>query len=204
MMCSLSEPIGGETCQGFSGKAHFSQPSGLHSCSHWPWLQGAKEMRDVMASSPSSIPGPDIQIRAAPNLLYRLIVIRLTNTALLSPVASDLVDARATSMLAFITWWREFAVSARSGTRLHGIYWLVALVETCCCKAVHLRGGHRIVFTHGDLAPRNITVQDGKIVGVVYWEDAGWYPEYWEYVKFFQRSSTSEGDWRDYADEIFP
>jgi len=134
MMCSLSEPIGGETCQGFSGKAHFSQPSGLHSCSHWPWLQGAKEMRDVMASSPSSIPGPDIQIRAAPNLLYRLIVIRLTNTALLSPVASDLVDARATSMLAFITWWREFAVSARSGTRLHGIYWLVALVETCCCK----------------------------------------------------------------------
>lgn len=49
-----------------------------------------------------------------------------------------------------------------------------------------LRTDHRVVFTHGDLAPRNIMVsEEGKVTGVIDWEDAGWYPAYWEYVKFF-------------------
>jgi aminoglycoside phosphotransferase (APT) family kinase protein len=42
---------------------------------------------------------------------------------------------------------------------------------------------NEIVFTHGDLAPRNILVEEGRISGIVDWEQAGWYPEYWEYVK---------------------
>lgn len=66
------------------------------------------------------------------------------------------------------------------------------------------RDDHRVVFTHSDVAPRNIIVRDGNIVGLLDWEDAGWYPEYWEYVKFFQRSSIADGDWRNYADDIFP
>ena len=61
---------------------------------------------------------------------------------------------------------------------------------------------HKVVFSHCDLAPRNIIVKDGKIQGLVDWELAGWYPEYWEYVKFFQRGSGL-GDWREYADIIF-
>lgn len=67
-----------------------------------------------------------------------------------------------------------------------------------------LRTNHRVVFTHADLAPRNIIMRDGKIVGLLDWEDAGWYPEYWEYIKFFHRVG-SEGlwDWLRYADEIF-
>lgn len=67
-----------------------------------------------------------------------------------------------------------------------------------------LRTNHRIVFTHADLSPRNIIVRDAKVVGIIDWEDAGWYPEYWEYVKFFQRSTTEDGDWRCHADDIFP
>jgi aminoglycoside phosphotransferase (APT) family kinase protein len=62
--------------------------------------------------------------------------------------------------------------------------------------------GHKIMFSHCDLAPRNIIVKDGNIVGLIDWELAGWYPEYWEYVKFFQRGS-GVGDWRDFADIIF-
>ncbi len=46
--------------------------------------------------------------------------------------------------------------------------------------------------------------RDCKITGIIDWEDAGWYPEYWEYVKFFQRSSSEDGDWRCYADVMFP
>ncbi|UPK94961.1 hypothetical protein LCI18_005896 [Fusarium solani-melongenae] len=65
-----------------------------------------------------------------------------------------------------------------------------------------LRTNHHVVFTHCDLTPRNILVQDGKIQGLVDWEDSGWYPEYWEYVKFFQR--TADKDWKQYAEDIFP
>jgi aminoglycoside phosphotransferase (APT) family kinase protein len=39
-----------------------------------------------------------------------------------------------------------------------------------------------IVFTHADLAARNILVRDGRIVAILDWEYAGWYPEYWDYV----------------------
>lgn len=43
---------------------------------------------------------------------------------------------------------------------------------------------HDIVFTHADLNLRNILVDgNGKISGIVDWECAGWYPEYWEYTK---------------------
>ncbi|KAF2786917.1 kinase-like protein [Melanomma pulvis-pyrius CBS 109.77] len=43
---------------------------------------------------------------------------------------------------------------------------------------------HEIVFTHADLNLRNILVDGhGKISGIVDWECAGWYPEYWEYTK---------------------
>ncbi|KAI9062153.1 APH-domain-containing protein [Trametes sanguinea] len=54
------------------------------------------------------------------------------------------------------------------------------------------RRGHKIVFTHADLNPRNILVDrvvqpDGtsgwQATGIVDWETAGYYPEYWAYTK---------------------
>jgi aminoglycoside phosphotransferase (APT) family kinase protein len=54
------------------------------------------------------------------------------------------------------------------------------------------RRGHRTVFTHGDLNARNILVDrvplsDGtkgwRVSGIVDWETAGYYPEYWDYTK---------------------
>ncbi|KAI1415541.1 kinase-like protein [Hypoxylon sp. FL1857] len=38
------------------------------------------------------------------------------------------------------------------------------------------------VFTHGDLNPSNILVRGNKVVGIIDWEFAGWYPPYWEYT----------------------
>ena len=64
-----------------------------------------------------------------------------------------------------------------------------------------LRTDHCIVLSHCDLTPRNIIVEDGRIQGLVNREDSGWYPEYWEYVKFFQRATDK--DWKLYAQEIF-
>ena len=42
---------------------------------------------------------------------------------------------------------------------------------------------YRTYFTHADLCPRNLIVRNGKIVAIVDWQFAGWYPEYWEYTK---------------------
>jgi aminoglycoside phosphotransferase (APT) family kinase protein len=64
------------------------------------------------------------------------------------------------------------------------------------------RTDHRIVFTHGDLHLDNIMVKDGKITGLIDWEFAGWYPEYWEYVKYCY-SSGPYPDWKDYAKDVF-
>ncbi|KAF5868236.1 putative serine threonine protein kinase protein [Botrytis fragariae] len=38
------------------------------------------------------------------------------------------------------------------------------------------------VFTHGDLSSFNILAVDDKVVGIIDWETAGWYPFYWEYT----------------------
>jgi len=38
---------------------------------------------------------------------------------------------------------------------------------------------YRICFTHGDLRPHNL-VENGRLSGIVDWETAGWFPEYWE------------------------
>ncbi|KAF5366001.1 hypothetical protein D9758_006693 [Tetrapyrgos nigripes] len=36
-----------------------------------------------------------------------------------------------------------------------------------------------VVWTHTDLAMRNVMVQNGRVTGIVDWEDAGWYPRHW-------------------------
>ena len=44
------------------------------------------------------------------------------------------------------------------------------------------RSPHRIVFTHGDLQHHNLMIHQGRITGLLDWESAGWYPEYWEFT----------------------
>ncbi|CAH0004280.1 unnamed protein product [Clonostachys byssicola] len=67
-----------------------------------------------------------------------------------------------------------------------------------------LKTTHRIVLSHCDLSLSNIIVKDGKVQGLIDWEMAGWYPEYWEYVKFSQGGiGEAEEDWRTYAGDIF-
>ncbi|CAP80413.1 Pc12g07860 [Penicillium rubens Wisconsin 54-1255] len=51
--------------------------------------------------------------------------------------------------------------------------------EVTECHSRH----YRSCFTHADIAPRNIMVDDGKVSAIVDWQFGGWYPEYWEYTK---------------------
>ncbi|KAG6853008.1 hypothetical protein C0991_007491 [Blastosporella zonata] len=46
-----------------------------------------------------------------------------------------------------------------------------------------MRNDHRILFTHGDLTPRNIIMRGDTVAAIVDWEESGWLPEHWELVK---------------------
>lgn len=73
-----------------------------------------------------------------------------------------------------------------------------------------LRDDHQIVMTHGDLHPRNImVVLEGdkgggeraiQVSSILDWEYAGWYPEYWEFVKALNttRHRGPLRDWYEY------
>ncbi|KAL0950466.1 hypothetical protein HGRIS_010413 [Hohenbuehelia grisea] len=61
---------------------------------------------------------------------------------------------------------------------------------------------HEIVFSHGDLAPRNILVEDGKIAAILDWECAGWCPEYWEVVRGI-RSNLGMPSFGDAFQDLF-
>lgn len=59
------------------------------------------------------------------------------------------------------------------------------------------------VFTHGDLTPRNIIVDSThEIIGIVDWENAGWYPDYWEYANIMKPSK--DRDWMAWMDATKP
>lgn len=60
---------------------------------------------------------------------------------------------------------------------------------------------HKILFTHGDLVPRNIIVKDGHLSGIVDWQNAGWYPEYWEFVRAIC-THTPEDAWHENINKI--
>jgi aminoglycoside phosphotransferase (APT) family kinase protein len=62
----------------------------------------------------------------------------------------------------------------------------------------------KLAFTHGDLAPRNILVNDyGQVTAVLDWEYAGWYPQWWESVKAYQFCNDVP-DWKAYLSAILP
>ncbi|KAL2173706.1 kinase-like domain-containing protein [Thermothelomyces heterothallicus CBS 202.75] len=78
--------------------------------------------------------------------------------------------------------------------------------ETLRCGAlpevVH-RGGHKMVFTHGDLNLRNILVDGhGRLAGIVDWENAGWFPEYWDNTKAYFVTKLDQR-WLGMVDDVF-
>ncbi|KAF1952359.1 hypothetical protein CC80DRAFT_495427 [Byssothecium circinans] len=59
------------------------------------------------------------------------------------------------------------------------------------------------VFTHVDIAPRNIMVdKDAHVCGILDWESAGWYPDYWEYANIMK--PTMDEDWQAWMDRMAP
>ena len=60
------------------------------------------------------------------------------------------------------------------------------------------------VFTHGDVAPRNIMfdLDTQRITGIIDWENSGWYPDYWEYANILKPSVDK--DWQKWMNLTAP
>ncbi|OSX61548.1 hypothetical protein POSPLADRAFT_1145115 [Postia placenta MAD-698-R-SB12] len=64
---------------------------------------------------------------------------------------------------------------------------------------------HRIYFTHGDINPTNILIdEDMRPVALVDWECASWMPEYWEYTTALYFMYPNYTEWCDLFTGIFP
>ncbi|CAH0046463.1 unnamed protein product [Clonostachys solani] len=76
------------------------------------------------------------------------------------------------------------------------------ILEVASLPNVSHRSGHNITFTHGDLNTRNVLVSNGKLSGIVDWENSGWFPEYWDYTKAHYGTKMRRR-WLRAIDEVF-
>ncbi|KAK7541921.1 kinase-like domain-containing protein [Phyllosticta citribraziliensis] len=60
---------------------------------------------------------------------------------------------------------------------------------------------HKIVFSHGDLKHHNIMVHRGRVSGIIDWESAGWYPEFWDFTTA-RRVCRKEFWWYDFVAKL--
>lgn len=86
-------------------------------------------------------------------------------------------------------------------------YWLANPMSRHRAQSMHwhqitsqLNTNFPIVFTHGDIAARNIIIQNRRIVAILDWEFAGWLPEYWEYV--FALRGLDNIDWETLGQQL--
>ncbi|KAK4182579.1 hypothetical protein QBC35DRAFT_151503 [Podospora australis] len=64
-----------------------------------------------------------------------------------------------------------------------------------------------ITFTHGALHPRNVIISEGpnpRVVSIIGWEQAGWYPAYWELCKARWECSQRKGLASDWETRYLP
>ncbi|KAF9041994.1 kinase-like protein [Hymenopellis radicata] len=64
---------------------------------------------------------------------------------------------------------------------------------------------HPRVFTHGDLAERNLLFDtDYNLTGILDWESAGWFPSHWEYVKALWSLHPKDSAWAQAIERWIP
>ncbi|CAF3622873.1 unnamed protein product [Fusarium graminearum] len=75
-------------------------------------------------------------------------------------------------------------------------------LQTPAIPGVSHRSGHEIVLTHADINMRNILHHNGRIYGIIDWENADWFPDYWEYTKALYVTKVNRR-WLSMMDQIF-
>ncbi|ESK97396.1 phosphotransferase enzyme family protein [Moniliophthora roreri MCA 2997] len=83
-----------------------------------------------------------------------------------------------------------------------------SMADYCRWLRSLLRDNYSIVLTHGDLHPRKVMVTDtseGRLIitGIIDWEMAGFYPEYWEALKARNTRDIKDMNyWWDYLPSV--
>lgn len=62
---------------------------------------------------------------------------------------------------------------------------------------------YNIYFSHADLSPSNMLVSAGRLSGLIDFDYAGFYPEYWDYTKGFFGHFGPDTSWIDLLSESF-
>ncbi|KAF9466195.1 kinase-like domain-containing protein [Collybia nuda] len=62
------------------------------------------------------------------------------------------------------------------------VHWLNHKIEATAKHAEKFTENYRLVFTHQDLALRNLMLDKKAQLWIIDWELAGWYPAYFEYA----------------------
>ncbi|CEF85788.1 hypothetical protein FGSG_13516 [Fusarium graminearum PH-1] len=75
-------------------------------------------------------------------------------------------------------------------------------LQTPAIPGVSHRSGHEIVLTHADINMRNILHHNGRIYGIIDWENADWFPDYWEYTKGLYVTKVNRR-WLSMMDRVF-
>ncbi|KAM5474590.1 hypothetical protein MauCBS54593_002166 [Microsporum audouinii] len=139
-------------------------------------------------------------------ILQQLRAIEIPTTALIGAVdGGPAVDVRArhaefggpfTAESEFNEWLAS--LTHPESMQYRGAFY-IDTIQNCLRKY-----NHQLRFTHGDLGLYNILVSnDGIVTTIIDWEFAGWYPEYWEYLKMIQFSRDpvfrcfARGCWKD-------
>lgn len=101
-----------------------------------------------------------------------------------SPIGTSIRSSRVPDhIMGPFTSEREFHDYLFSPASSHAFESHAEYEQTLVCAKKLQQRSHRIVFTHGDLKAHNIIVDDeGQLSGILDWESAGWYPEYWEFT----------------------
>lgn len=108
---------------------------------------------------------------------------------------TDYEDGPFLTIKSFNNW--VFAAATRQRPGPDGI---IPGLDHPCMYRKGLPDNGTIYFTHGDLTPGNVIISGDPghrtIQAIIDWEQAGWYPEYWEHWKTFYGAGYLD-EWYD-------
>ena len=59
-----------------------------------------------------------------------------------------------------------------------------------------------IVFVHADLWSHNILVKDGRLSGIIDWENSGWLPRHWQLHVMRRSCPSTRGKLREVINDM--
>lgn len=156
------------------------------TCLDWAWHELTPEQKDALAVDLESHMASLRQLKPQ------------TEGLVGSAFGNPLYDARIGFNIFGPSSLRDFISLTRGGLREEDV------AEFLGKEVEHVRTSpYRTVFTHADLAPRNIMIRNGRLAAIIDWGFAGWYPEYWEFTKAHYTAFSGD-NWEDFIRRVLP